>query len=116
MMEVTVKTAAKLMCVSPDTIRRRIISGDLPARKVPAEHGVKYLVEMPRVDPLPERDKENQAELESQRKTILFLQTELESRRREVQELHVLLQQTQAMLPPAKGVSWWRRLLPRAKR
>ena len=38
-------------------------------------------------------------------------QEELESRRREVQELHVLLQQAQAALPaPRASRSWWRRL------
>jgi hypothetical protein len=59
------------------------------------------------------------------RKTISILETELEARRREVQELHVLLQQAQKQLPsgnaedpavktPAK-VSWWRRLNPWGK-
>jgi hypothetical protein len=38
-------------------------------------------------------------------------QEELESRRREVQELHVLLQQAQAALPsPRDNHSWWRRV------
>ena len=60
------------------------------------------------------------------RKTISILELELEARRREVQELHVLLQQAQKQLPPGKtensseksfvNVSWWRRLNPWGKR
>ena len=59
------------------------------------------------------------------RKTISILETELEARRREVQELHVLLQQAQKQLPPGKSegtaeeapkkVSWWRQLITRKK-
>jgi hypothetical protein len=59
------------------------------------------------------------------RKTISILQTELDARRREVQELHVLLQQAQKQFPPGKieestgktpaKVSWWRRLNPWGK-
>jgi hypothetical protein len=58
------------------------------------------------------------------RKTISILETELEARRREVQELHVLLQQAQKQLPPGKAegveetpkkVPWWRRLIARKK-
>ena len=49
-----------------------------------------------------------QAQVESQG-------AQLEARTREVQELHVLLQQTQAALPPARDPRpWWRRLLGRA--
>jgi uncharacterized protein YaaN involved in tellurite resistance len=59
-----------------------------------------------------------QALLDSQASLIATLkaqvqaqQEELESRRREVQELHVLLQQAQAALPAPRGSrSWWQRL------
>jgi len=47
-----------------------------------------------------------QQELHSQRESH---QAELEGRRREVQELHVLLQQAQAALPaPKENRRWWR--------
>ena len=48
-----------------------------------------------------------QQQLEAQREVH---QAELEARRREVQELHVLLQQAQAALPAPKEdrQSWWR--------
>jgi hypothetical protein len=57
---------------------------------------------------------------EAMKKTISILQTELDARRREVQELHVLLQQAQKQSPAYKKegtanknsvkISWWRRL------
>jgi hypothetical protein len=91
------------------------------------------MVEMPDTpaplpsDP-PEQQQENPAEvgtIDAMRKTISILQTELDARRREVQELHVLLQQAQKQFPPGKieestgktpaKVSWWRRLNPWGK-
>jgi hypothetical protein len=51
------------------------------------------------------------SDLEARDKQIGFLKEELEARRREVQELHVLLQQAQAALPaPRDNRSWWQRL------
>ncbi len=52
-------------------------------------------------------------ELNAQLKAQVEMQgVELDARRREVQELHVLLQQAQAALPVPKEdhKSWWRRL------
>jgi len=124
MQEVTIAEAAKSLGTSIDTIRRRIGKGELKARKVPSSHGEMYLVELPEgVTPpadngnLPEKAVENTLELETLRKTISILETELESRRREVQELHVLLQQAQAALPPGKSanVPWWKKMFGRGK-
>ena len=130
--EVPIIEAANSLGVSIDTVRRRINKGELKARKVPSPHGEIYMVEIPdAVAPVPSdlQDKEeNTTEvetLEAMRKTISILETELEARRREVQELHVLLQQAQKQLPPGKTegaahetlvkVSWWRRLNPWGK-
>jgi predicted site-specific integrase-resolvase len=130
--EVPIIEAANSLGVSIDTVRRRINKGELKARKVPSPHGEIYMVEIPdAVAPVPSdlQDKEeNTTEvetLETMRKTISILETELEARRREVQELHVLLQQAQKQLPPGKTedaahgtlvkVSWWRRLNPWGK-
>ena len=58
-------------------------------------------------DPL-EKKEENPTEIETieaMKKTISILETELDARRREVQELHVLLQQAQKQLPPGKTES-----------
>ena len=126
MQEVTIAEAAKRLGMSIDSIRRRIAKEELKARKVPSPHGEIYLIELP--DDVPaapaaaeDKDKEeNPVALEAMRKTIAILESELEARRREVQELHVLLQQAQKQLPPGKTeettaeppkkVSWWQRL------
>jgi excisionase family DNA binding protein len=129
MQEVTITEAAKCLGVSMDTVRRRIGKGELKARKVPSPHGETYLVELPDDTPpgpeAPPDKVESKPEVEAMRKTISILETELEARRREVQELHVLLQQFQRQLPPGKTentaagsavkVLWWRRLIPWGK-
>jgi hypothetical protein len=50
------------------------------------------------------------------KKTISILENELEARAREIRELHVLLQQAQAVALPAGRQQefrrpWWRRIL-----
>ena len=128
MQEVTIAGAAKCLGKSTDSIRRRIAKGELKARKVPSPHGEIYLVELPddvTATPSVSDDKEdNPIAVEAMRKTISILETELEARRREVQELHVLLQQAQKQLPTGKAegveetpkkVPWWRRLIARKK-
>ena len=121
-MELTIAQAAQRLGVSMDTIRRRISNNELKARKVPSSHGEMYIVELP--DDTPEAPQsresksESSAEVETLRKMVGILETELEARRREVQELHVLLQQAQATASAAANpsrTSWWRRLLPKPK-
>ena len=132
MQEVTIAEAARCLGMSIDSIRRRIAKNELKARKVPSSHGEIYLVELPddaipvTATPATEEKEDNTVAIEAMRQTISILETELESRRREVQELHVLLQQAQKQLPPGKtedtkeetpvNVSWWRRLLRRKKK
>ena len=129
MKEVPIIDAAKILNISMDTVRRRISKGELKARKVPSPHGETYLVEVPEepgpVSEVPEDKEDNPVAIEAMRKTISILETELEARRREVQELHVLLQQAQKQLPPGNTesstekapvkVSGWRRLIPWGK-
>jgi len=129
MQEVTIAEAAKRLGMSIDSIRRRIAKEELKARKVPSPHGEIYMIELPdEIAAAPAEDKEkeeNPVALEAMRKTIAILENELEARRREVQELHVLLQQAQKQLPPGKPeekpaeavkpeapkkVSFWQRL------
>ena len=131
MQEVTIAEAARCLGMSIDSIRRRIAKNELKARKVPSPHGEIYLVELPddavpAPDPAATGEKEdNTVAIEAMRKTISILEIELEARRREVQELHVLLQQAQKQLPAGKTedakeeapvkVPWWRRLFSRKK-
>jgi len=128
--EVPIIEAANSLGVSVDTIRRRIGKGELKARKVPSPHGEIYMVEIPDNIVVAASDSEEKKEetasevqtIEAMKKTISILQTELDARRREVQELHVLLQQAQKQAPAYKTedtaaknsikISWWRRLNP----
>ena len=137
MQEVTIAEAARCLGMSIDSIRRRIAKDELKARKVPSPHGEIYLVELPddaipaTATPAAEEKEDNTVAIEAMRQTILILETELEARRREVQELHVLLQQAQKQLPPGKTeeakeettitqrqvkLSWWGLLFTRKKR
>ena len=136
MQEVTIAEAAKRLGMSIDSIRRRIAKEELKARKVPSPHGEIYMIELPDDISAPpaaeDKDKEdNPVALEAMRKTIAILENELEARRREVQELHVLLQQAQKQLPPGKTeekpaetvktevpkrVSFWQRLFGGGKK
>ncbi len=133
MKAVPINDAAAVLKVSVDTVRRRIKQGELKAHKVASPHGEIYLVEIPDgVVPVPletqEKQEENPTEvetMEAMKKTISVLENELDARRREVQELHVLLQQAQMHLPPGKSESganktavklpWWRRMKPWGK-
>ena len=121
--EVTIAEAARCLGMSIDSIRRRIAKGELNAHKVPSPHGEIYMVEIPE-NALPAETNEEKidsgATIDAMLKTISVLENELDARRREVQELHVLLQQAQKQLPPGKTenkaaeaaqkVSWWKKL------
>jgi hypothetical protein len=137
--EVTVLEAARCLGISPDTVRRRISTGELKARKEINGKNFTWWVELSDdlasvtqviqegPPPIHEQDRECptasnvvdvQTLLDSQTSLIATLkgqvqaqQEELEARRREVQELHVLLQQAQAALPAARDSRpWWQRL------
>src|SRR5918992_4263743 len=115
-MQVTISEAARLLGISEPTARRRVRSGELPGTQTPTPQGFVWMVELPDDLPLesaPSGEVAALRELNAQLKAQVEAQgMELEARRREVQELHVLLQQAQAALPVPKEdhKSWWRRL------
>ncbi len=115
MQELNIADTAKRLGISIDTVRRRIRSGELRARKVKSPHGDSWLVELPdEVLAVAEASAANPA-IDGLLKTISILESELEARKREIQELHILLRQSQAALPPGRGVArvhWWQRLFP----
>ena len=115
-MQVTISEAARLLGISEPTARRRVRSGELPGTQTPTPQGFVWMVELSDDLPLesaPSGEVAALRELNAQLKAQVEAQgMELEARRREVQELHVLLQQAQAALPVPKEdpKSWWRRL------
>jgi hypothetical protein len=127
---------ARRLGVSVATIRRRLHSGELQGFQEPTSQGFKWLVEVPELTivgtPRKSHSQTNsegisdsasdlgvgmsgvsttEGEVVALKETISILREELEARRREVQELHVLLQHAQAALPaPRDSRPWWRRL------
>jgi len=105
---VTIREAAERLGVSPDTIRRRITRGTLEAVQEPRPQGFVWMVELPtakakrqrssRRPPKPKGPSPAELEAAHLRETVEMLTTELESRRREVSELHQLLAQSQLLL------------------
>jgi excisionase family DNA binding protein len=131
MQQVSIDEAARLLGVSQDTIRRRIRNGELKAHQETRPQGYVWRVILPDKEPEPEGQNHvgntylSSELIEALRDTIqrqddtiaqLWTQLEakdgqLETRAREVQELHVLLQQAQAVLPaPRDNRPWWQRL------
>jgi excisionase family DNA binding protein len=114
-MRLTISEAAQRLRVSEMTIRRRIRSGELQGVQVNSPGGFAWVVDLPDEPTAdePSPDTSSLRELVDElRSRVAAQDQELEARRREVQELHVLLQQAQAALPVPKEdrQSWWRRL------
>jgi hypothetical protein len=102
-----IREAARRLGVSQDTIRRRIRRGDLTAAREPTAQGFVWLVDLPEEEaetgePAPAG---SASDLDHARELNRILLTELEARRREVSELHVLLSQAQRQLTagPIRG-------------
>jgi hypothetical protein len=125
MERVSIKEAARRLDVSDLTIRRRLNSGELQGIQEPKGKSHIWWVLMPEEEPESEANNleqelegNNQGEVEALRELVGVLKEQLdtkdkqlETRAREVQELHVLLQQAQAALPAPRGNRpWWQRL------
>jgi len=128
--------AARRLGVSVATIRRRLHSGELRGFQEPTSQGFKWLVEVPELTTVGTPNKSHtqtdsagapdlndgvsstNGEVAALKETIVILREELEARRREVQELHVLLQHAQSALPAPKENqhSWWYKLWHRNRR
>ena len=136
MMElVTMAEAARRLDVTVETVKRRLRRGELQGHKQPRPQGFTWLVEMPEdtgdrdsTPSVPPSDtptsnaevhrledmisllqKEldiTREELEHQRS---MYQSELVSKNKQIEQLHILLQQAQAALPaPRDHRPWWR--------
>jgi hypothetical protein len=131
-MQVTIPEAAQLLRLSEYTVRRRLRTGELTGHQVASPGGFTWVVEVP--DNLAQDAQVEscysgemaamkallaraEAQIASQETQLQAKDKQLETRAREVQELHVLLQQAQAALPAPKEdrQSWWRRLWQRQR-
>jgi chromosome segregation ATPase len=132
---VTMTEAAQKLGVSTDTIKRRLRRGELKGRKQPRPQGFTWLIEL---EVEFENDNGTQAAtrahtdastdastgalehledlIVSLRSQVAAQQEQLLAKDHQIEQLHVLLQQAQAMLPAAKdNLSWWQKLWRRGR-
>jgi len=95
-MEMTIQEAALHLNVSVNTIRRRLFSGELPGTKV----GTRWVLTIDGQGPDGNVGVEN-----DQQSEIKWLREQLETRTREISELHQLL--AAHSLNPAQSKPWW---------
>jgi hypothetical protein len=134
---VSIAEAGKILGVAEITIRRRLRSGEIKGHKRSTPQGYVWIVELSEEDLQRNREHEEQngeqgsdpTEIEAAdevsflRQMVTFLKEELKSRElswqqqfqakdKQIEQLHVLLQQAQtALSAPREGrQSWWRRL------
>jgi len=106
---VSIGEAATRLGVSADTIRRRIGKGTLNAEQEPTAQGFRWKVELPESGPDRNGHQDGLEDLVMMLQAQVKTQAdELEARRREVSELHVLLQTAQTPLTAPKSSPWWR--------
>ena len=133
MAQVTVLEAADRLKVSTQTIKRRLKNGSLQGEQQATPQGYIWLVDIPdsnvdttnrvcdistdvpldiskEVKRLEEIITILQKELDYRDHQLETKDSQIEARAREVQELHVLLQQSQTALPAPREnrQSWWR--------
>ena len=109
MEKLSVGEAARRLGVSTDTIRRRISKGELLAHREPTPQGYRWEIELqPNDQPLNSHNGDNEILVTTLQAQVQAQAQELDARRREVQELHVLLQTAQAALGAPERRSWWR--------
>jgi transposase-like protein len=135
MVELTINEAAQKLGLSPNTIRRRLHSGELIGFQRETPQGYTWVIQLEEEMLANAKSSGNDEALNNCRETIRaqqetigilldevsHLRSQIDNRGREVQELHVLLQQAQKALPvPQNGhdkngasASWWRRMLKR---
>jgi hypothetical protein len=127
----SISQAVTRLGVSEVTIRRRLRKGELKGQKRQTPQGYVWLIELP--DDIPKDNKnggngegdsllelvaalrsqvEGQQELvDSLQAQVKIQQEELTAKNKQIEQLHVLLQQAQAALPaPRDNRPWWRRL------
>jgi predicted site-specific integrase-resolvase len=113
-MQTTIPEAARRLGVSEHTVRRRVRSGELPGKQVATPQGFTWVVDIP--DDAPESETSS-GEVQALRELVVNLQDrisaqdkELEAKNKQIEQLHILLQQAQAALPaPRDNRPWWQR-------
>jgi len=109
--QVGVAQAAHMLGLSQDTVRRRLRSGEMAGQKVAHAGGFRWLVDVPEGthEEIPQhevRESVNgQGETAALRELVDALREQLDSRTREISELHQLL--AARALPSPGNSPWW---------
>jgi excisionase family DNA binding protein len=116
-MQVTIQEAANTLGIAESTVRRRIRNGELEGQQMPTPQGYTWLVDLPEnLKSAKENDQSLVSEsgllrelVDSLRSHMDGLENQLGTKDRQIEQLHVLLQQVQAALPPPRPArTWWR--------
>jgi DNA-binding response OmpR family regulator len=112
------KEAQEITGLSQQTLKTYIHQGKLDAKLVGSGQHKHWEINpesLESVEKKRPKDDDNSQQtdtqllINTQQRQIQVLEQELERRAREIQELHVLLQQAQAAIPaPKESRSWWR--------
>lgn len=116
-MRVTIQEAAHKLGIAESTVRRRLRNGELQGEQMTTPQGYTWLVELPD-DVTAEKESDlllsegagvMRELVDSLRSHVNGLEGQLTTKDRQIEQLHVLLQQVQAALPaPSEPKSWWR--------
>jgi len=99
-----ISTAAAQMGITPEAVRKRIARGTLRATK---QEG-RWHISLKDIGQDTRQDTGQDTGQDDKDRLIQTLTEEINARRREVQELHVLLQTAQAALTAPERRPWWR--------
>lgn len=110
MSDVSINEAAQRLGVSTETIRRRLHKGSLKGEQVTTPQGFVWTVDLPDEESQQEEHREDCGDLRelvaTLRGQVEAQAVELAAKNEQIRELHVLLQQSQPVLPA--GRPWWR--------
>jgi len=107
-MQVTIGEAAQRLRVSEHTVRRRVRNGELPGIQVATPQGYTWRVEIPEVEVIQEPPIIDGKELAlaAQEARIASLESQLQAKDAQIDQLHHLLAQTALQAAPAQP--WWK--------
>ncbi len=114
-MQATIQDAAHKLGVAESTVRRRLRNGELEGHQMPTPQGFTWMVDLP--DELGAQQESQPAGeegvlwelVDALRYQVTGLEGQLGTKDRQIEQLHVLLQQAQATLPaPRSTRPWWR--------
>ena len=114
-MQATIQDAAHKLRVAESTVRRRLRNGELEGHQMPTHQGFTWMVDLPD-DLCAEQESQPPGEervlrelVDALRYQVTGLEGQLGTKDRQIEQLHVLLQQAQATLPaPRSTRPWWR--------